>query len=474
MEWFDAHNLARLQFAFTVSFHIIFPSFSIGLASYLAVLNGLHFFTRKPVYLTVFNYWKKIFAVAFGMGVVSGIVMSYEFGTNWSVFADKAGPVVGPLMGYEVMTAFFLEAGFLGVMMFGRERVGEKLHLFATLMVAAGTFASAFWILAVNSWMQTPAGYAVNDVGQFVVKDWIEVIFNPSLPYRLVHMVLAAYLTTSLVVGAVGAYHLLRGRIAGQAPAGDAARTMFSMAMWMAAIVAPIQILAGDQQGLNTVHYQPRKIAAIEGHYVTQARAPLILFGIPDEKAQRMNYVVQIPVLGSLIVTRSIDGTIQGLQDWPPDLRPPMGIVFYAFRVMVGLGTLIALLGFWSLWQRARGRLYATPALHRAAVVMGPAGFIAVLSGWVVTEVGRQPYTVYNLLTTAASASPLDAPAVAFSLAGFIAVYFSLFSVGIYYIVRLMGHPPDSTAPHLANDGPMRAAGLVPPSVIAGARGAKP
>lgn len=474
MEWFDAHNLARLQFAFTVSFHIIFPSFSIGLASYLAVLNGLHFFTRKPVYLTVFNYWKKIFAVAFGMGVVSGIVMSYEFGTNWSVFADKAGPVVGPLMGYEVMTAFFLEAGFLGVMMFGRERVGEKLHLFATLMVAAGTFASAFWILAVNSWMQTPAGYAVNDVGQFVVKDWIEVIFNPSLPYRLVHMVLAAYLTTSLVVGAVGAYHLLRGRIAGQAPAGDAARTMFSMAMWMAAIVAPIQILAGDQQGLNTVHYQPRKIAAIEGHYVTQARAPLILFGIPDEKAQRMNYVVQIPVLGSLIVTRSIDGTIQGLQDWPPDQRPPMGIVFYAFRVMVGLGTLIALLGFWSLWQRARGRLYATPALHRAAVVMGPAGFIAVLSGWVVTEVGRQPYTVYNLLTTAASASPLDAPAVAFSLAGFIAVYFSLFSVGIYYIVRLMGHPPDSTAPHLANDGPMRAAGLVPPSVIAGARGAKP
>ena len=474
MEWFDAHNLARLQFAFTVSFHIIFPSFSIGLASYLAVLNGLHFFTRKPVYLTVFNYWKKIFAVAFGMGVVSGIVMSYEFGTNWSVFADKAGPVVGPLMGYEVMTAFFLEAGFLGVMMFGRERVGEKLHLFATLMVAAGTFASAFWILAVNSWMQTPAGYAVNDVGQFVVKDWIEVIFNPSLPYRLVHMVLAAYLTTSLVVGAVGAFHLLRGRIAGQARAGEAARTMFSMAMWMAAIVAPIQILAGDQHGLNTFRYQPRKVAAIEGHYVTQARAPLILFGVPDEKAQRMNYVVEIPVLGSLILTHTTDGVIRGMQDWPPNERPPMGIVFYAFRVMVGLGMLICLLGFWSLWLRARGRLYATPALHRAAVVMGPAGFIAVLSGWIVTEVGRQPYTVYNLLTTAASASPLDAPAVAFSLAGFIVVYFSLFSVGIYYIVRLMGNSPDSTAPHPANDGPMHAAGLVPASVIAGTRGAKP
>ena len=474
MEWFDAQNLARLQFAFTVSFHIIFPSFSIGLASYLAVLNGLHFFTRNPVYLTVFNYWKKIFAVAFGMGVVSGIVMSYEFGTNWSVFADKAGPVVGPLMGYEVMTAFFLEAGFLGVMMFGRERVGERLHLFATLMVAAGTFVSAFWILAVNSWMQTPAGYAVNDVGQFVVKDWLEVIFNPSLPYRLVHMVLAAYLTTSLVVGAVGAFHLLRGRLAGQAPAGEAARTMFSMAMWMAAIVAPIQILAGDQHGLNTFHYQPRKVAAIEGHYVTQARAPLILFGVPDEKAQRMNYVVEIPVLGSLILTHTTDGVIRGMQDWPPDERPPMGIVFYAFRVMVGLGMLIAMLGFWSLWLRARGRLYAAPALHRAAVVMGPAGFIAVLSGWIVTEVGRQPYTVYNLLTTAASASPLDAPAVAASLAGFVAVYFALFSVGIYYIVRLMGHPPDSTAPHPAHDGPMRAAGLVPASVIAGTRGERP
>ena len=474
MEWFDALNLARLQFAFTVSFHIIFPSFSIGLASYLAVLNGLHLFTRKPVYLTVFNYWKKIFAVAFGMGVVSGVVMSYEFGTNWSVFADKAGPVVGPLMGYEVMTAFFLEAGFLGVMMFGRERVGERLHFFATLMVAAGTFASAFWILAVNSWMQTPAGYAVNDVGQFVVKDWFEVIFNPSLPYRLVHMVLAAYLTTSLVVGAVGAFHLLRGRLAGQAPAGEAARTMFSMAMWMAAIVAPIQILAGDQHGLNTLRYQPRKIAAIEGHYVTQARAPLILFGVPDEKAQRMNYVVEIPVLGSLILTHTTDGVIRGMQDWPPDERPPMGIVFYAFRVMVGLGMLIAMLGFWSLWLRARGRLYAAPALHRAAVVMGPAGFIAVLSGWIVTEVGRQPYTVYNLLTTAASASPLDAPAVAASLAGFVAVYFALFSVGIYYIVRLMGHPPDSTAPHPAHDGPMRAAGLVPASVIAGTRGERP
>ncbi len=470
MEWFDAHTLARMQFAFTVSFHIIFPSFSIGLASYLAVLNGLHLFTGKEVFLTLFNYWKKIFAVAFGMGVVSGIVMSYEFGTNWSVFADKVGPVIGPLMGYEVMSAFFLEAGFLGVMLFGRERVGPRLHFFATLMVAAGTAMSAFWILSVNSWMQTPAGFGYNDVGQFIVKDWMEVIFNPSLPYRLVHMVLAAYLTTAFVVGGVGAFHLLKKRKihsthTNSGLSREAVHKMFSMAMWMAAIVAPIQIMAGDAHGLNTFEYQPRKIAAIEGHYETVSRAPLILFGIPDSKEQKMNYVVEIPVLGSLILTHSVDGVIQGMKVWPRDEQPPMGIVFFAFRGMVGIGMLMLCIGLWSLWLRYKGKLYDTPLMHRAALLMSPAGFIAVLCGWVVTEVGRQPYTVYNLLTTAQSASPIDAAAVGSSLVAFIVVYFTLFGAGVFYILRLMSHAPCEDEPHSSPPGPMRAAGFVPPAL---------
>ena len=268
----NALELARLQFAFTVSFHIVFPAFTIGLASYLAVLEALWLKTGREVYISAFNFWKRIFAIAFGMGVVSGIVHKYQFGTNWSVFSDKAGPVLGPLMGYEVLTAFFLEAGFLGVMLFGMERVGRGLHFFATLMVAVGTLFSAFWILAANSWMQTPAGHAVNEAGQFVPKDWFAIIFNPSFPHRLVHMVLAAYLTTAFVVGGIGAWHLLRDR------ANEPARLMFSMAMWMAALVAPVQIIVGDLHGLNTFEHQPAKIAAMEGHFETQSGAPFPVF----------------------------------------------------------------------------------------------------------------------------------------------------------------------------------------------------
>ncbi len=306
MDLFDAVFLARMQFAFTIGFHIIFPAFTIGLASYLAVLNGLHLYTQSKTYLDLFDYWKKVFAITFGMGVVSGIVMSYQFGTNWSVFADKTGPVLGPLMGYEVLTAFFLEAGFLGVMLFGRSRVGPGLHFLATAMVAIGTFISSFWILAVNSWMQTPAGYAMNEAGQFIVTDWLQVIFNPSFPYRLAHMVLAAYLTTAFVVGAVGAWHLLKEQ------KNPAARTMFSMAMWMAALVAPVQIFAGDMHGLNTLEYQPRKVAAMEGHFETQRGAPLILFGIPNEAEERMDYALELPKVGSLILTHELGWRDQG------------------------------------------------------------------------------------------------------------------------------------------------------------------
>ena len=317
-----AIDLARLQFAFTVSFHIIFPAFSIGLACYVTALEALHLKTRETKYLDLSKYWTKIFAITFGMGVVSGIVMSYQFGTNWGVFSDKTGPVLGPLMGYEVLTAFFLEAGFLGIMLFGRDRVGEKLHFAATATVAFGTLLSATWILSVNSWMQTPAGFSTNDLGQFVVTSWFDVIFNPSFPFRLVHMLLAAFLTTAFVVGGVGAWHLLK------TPKNELARISLSMAMWMAAIVAPIQILAGDFHGLNTLEHQPMKVAAMEGHFDTQKGAPLILFGIPDSENERVDYKVEIPKLGSLILTHSWDGEIKGLKEVPREDRPPLVLSF--------------------------------------------------------------------------------------------------------------------------------------------------
>jgi cytochrome bd ubiquinol oxidase subunit I len=461
MESFDALTLARLQFAFTVSFHIVFPAFTIGLASYLAVLEALWLATGRSVYLAVFNYWKKIFALSFGMGVVSGVVMSYQFGTNWSVFSDKAGPILGPLMGYEVMSAFFLEAGFLGVMLFGMARVGRGLHFFATLMVAVGTFLSAFWILSANSWMHTPAGYAMNAAGQFVPVNWWAVIFNPSFPYRLVHMVLAAYLTTAFVVGAVGAFHLLRER------ANEAARVMFSMAMWMAALVVPIQIVAGDQHGLNTLEHQPAKIAAMEGHWETGRGQPLILFGWPDMNGEITRYKIEVPKLGSYILTHDWNGEVKGLKAWPPAERPNSTIVFWSFRIMVGIGVLMVLTGLWSLWQRVRGRLTGNALLLRLAVLMGPSGFAAVLAGWITTEAGRQPYTVYGLLRTAQSVSPIDAQAVGVSLMAFIVVYFLVFGAGTFYILRLMAHTPRIDEPDIEQGAPMRAAGITPAAAVA-------
>ncbi len=458
---FDAIELARIQFAFTVSFHIIFPAFSIGLASYLAVLNGLHLWTGKDIYLRLFNYWKTIFAVAFGMGVVSGIVMSYQFGTNWSVFSDKAGPVIGPLMGYEVLSAFFLEAGFLGVMLFGREKVGARAHFFATLMVAIGTLGSAFWILSVNSWMQTPQGHGINDVGQFIPLDWWAIVFNPSFPYRLVHMVLAAYLTTALVVGAVGGLHLLRDRL------DQGARVMFSMAMGMLIVVAPLQILAGDFHGLNTLEYQPAKIAAMEGHFDghPEGGAPLILFGIPNTETETVDYAIQIPNLSSLILTHDLTSPLPGLKDFPVDERPPVGIVFWSFRIMVALGFAMLGLGVWALVARLRGTLYDRKWLHRAAMAMGPTGFVAVLAGWITTEVGRQPWTVYGLLSTNDSVAPIEAAAVATSLIAFIVVYFVLFGAGTFYMLRLMNKRLADRIP-LKSIGPIRTAGVTPAPAV--------
>ena len=460
----DALLLARVQFAFTVSFHFLFPAVTIGLASYLAVLEGLWLKTGREDYLDLFRYWIKIFALVFAMGVVSGIVMSYQFGTNWAVFSDKAGPIIGPLMAYEVLTAFFLEAGFLGVMLFGMSRVGKGLHFTATLMVALGTFVSAFWILSVNSWMQTPAGYAINAHGQFVsAGSWLAIIFNPSFPYRLVHTVSAAYLTTAFLVGGVGAWHLLKDR---QNPRS---RLMFSMAMWMAAIVAPLQIVLGDMHGLNTLEHQPVKVMAMEGHYQSHPDgAPLILFGIPNSAQNRVDYAVEIPKLSSLILKHDINAPLAGLNTIAPENRPPVGVVFWSFRIMVGLGMLMAALGMLSLYARARGTLYSWAALHRFALALAPSGLIAVLAGWITTEVGRQPWTITGLLRTAESASPLAAPAVAVSLVAFVLVYFAVFGAGIVYILKLMAKPPvahEAEPPHI----PMRSAGITPAQALAAA-----
>src|SRR5256885_4518564 len=445
----DAVVLARAQFAFTMSFHIVFPAFSIGLASYLAVLEALWLWTGREVFINLFNYWLKIFAVAFGMGVVSGIVMSYQFGTNWAAFSDKAGPVIGPLMGYEVLTAFFLEAGFLGVMLFGLERVGHRLHFLATLMVAIGTLISAFWILSANSWMQTPAGYAVNADGQFVAADWLKVVFNPSFPFRLVHMVLAAYLTTALVVGAVGAVHLLRdSHLAGP-------RVMFSMAMWMATLVAPIQILAGDQHGLNTLEHQPVKIMAMEGHFQSHKDgAPLVLFGLPNQSAGRVDYAVEVPKLGSLILKHSLDAPLAGLDSVPRENWPPVPITFWSFRIMVGMGFLMLALGLFSLWTRWRGILYEMRLLHVFALAMGPAGFIAVLAGWITTETGRQPFTVYGLLRTPASPSPLAAPGGGSSPHAPVIASFAFLVGGVTFPFRLTSSPPHHRGPRAGQVDP--------------------
>ncbi len=462
MTWYpDAIGLARAQFAFTVSFHFIFPAFSIGLASFLMVLEGLWLKTGSGLYANLYRYWLKIFAVVFGMGVVSGLVMSYQFGTNWSVFATRAGPIIGPLMAYEVLTAFFLEAGFLGVMLFGISKVGPRLHFFATCMVALGTLISATWILAANSWMQTPAGYAVNASGQFVpAGSWWPIIFNPSFPYRLVHTVIAAYLTTALVVGAVGAWHLL------QDATNPGARRMFSMAMWMVAVAAPIQILAGDAHGLNTLAHQPAKVLAMEGDYrPSPGGAPLILFGLPSNVEARVRYEVSIPHAGSLILRHDPTAPLPGLTDYARDLWPPVPIVFWSFRIMVGLGLAMLGLGVCSLVARTRGRLYDSRSLHRAAVLMAPAGFAAVLAGWVTTEVGRQPYTVYGLLATAESHSPLAVSAVAASLLAFVLVYFSVFGAGAWYLLRLMSSPPGRHEPEPPH-GPQHAAGITPAAAL--------
>jgi len=448
MEFFDALGLARLQFAFTISVHIVFPAISIGLANFLAVLEWRWLRTGDPSYRNLYVFWSKIFAIGFGMGVVSGVVMAYEFGTNWSGFSNVAGNITGPLLTYEVLTAFFLEAGFLGVMLFGWRRVTPRAHFFATLMVAAGTLMSTFWILSSNSFMQTPQGYAIEN-GRIIAVDWLKVIFNPSFPYRLLHMTIAAFLVAGFMVAATGAWHLLRGR------RDEPVKRSFSMALWILLFLAPTQILVGDAHGLNTREYQPAKIAAIEGLWETEkGGTALNVIGLPDMNAEVTRHAIKIPHLGSLILTHSWDGELRGLKDFAPRDRPYSPIVFWTFRIMAGLGMLMLATAVTGAWLRRSGRLHEARWFHWWVLCMGPSGLVAMLAGWITTEVGRQPWVVYGVLRTADAASPVDAQQVGVSLLVLIVVYALVFGAGVFYMLRLMargpalGEEPASTAPH--------------------------
>lgn len=429
----SAFDLARIQFAFTVSFHIIFPAITIGLASFLAVLEGLWLKTRNKDYLALFHFWSKIFAVNFAMGVVSGLVMAYQFGTNWSFFSDFAGSITGPLLTYEVLTAFFLEAGFLGVMLFGWNKVGEKLHFFATCMVALGTLMSTFWILASNSWMQTPQGFEIVN-NQVVPVDWIAVIFNPSFPYRLAHMGVAAFLASAFFIAASASWHLLKGNKT------SAMKKMLSMSIWIILILAPIQALIGDMHGLNTLKHQPAKIAAIEGHWQNNPgeATSLILFGIPDMDEEKTKYALQIPYLGSLILTHSLDKQVPALKEFPKDDRPNSLIVFWSFRIMVGLGMLMILVGVWGTWLRYKKKLYQSNLFLRFTFLMAPSGLIAILAGWFTTEVGRQPWVVYGIQRTRDAVSAHGEMHMSISLLIFFIVYGSVFGIGYAYMLKLI------------------------------------
>jgi cytochrome d ubiquinol oxidase subunit I len=431
----DATLLARIQFAFTITFHIIFPAFTIGLSAFIATLLARAMWTGEERYRLLARFWTKIFAVSFAMGVVSGIVLSYQFGTNWSRFSVVVGNVIGPLIGYEVLTAFFLEATFLGILLFGWDRFPRPLHLLAACMVAFGTFISSFWILSANSWMQFPTGHEMRDGIAYPV-DWWAVVFNPTFPYRLAHMVIAAYLTTAIVVLAVGARYAL----AGKHP--DDARTMLRMGLGLALVLAPLQLAVGDMHGLATAKYQPAKLAAIEAHWDGGKAAPLVLFAWPNARTETNDYELSIPRLGSLLITHDWDGRFKGLKDFAPQDRPPLPQVFFAFRIMVGIGMFLIALVFAGAFLFWRGALETNRLFLFVASLSWPLGFVAIVAGWMVTEIGRQPWIATGVLRTADAASPVSAQQVATTLALFVVVYGVVFSMGVRYINRLINKGP--------------------------------
>ncbi|HET8819345.1 MAG TPA: cytochrome ubiquinol oxidase subunit I [Xanthomonadaceae bacterium] len=432
----DALMLSRIQFGFVISFHILFPAFTIGLAHWLAFVEWRWLRTRDDRWRDIYFFWLKIFAVSFGMGVVSGIVMSFQFGTNWAVLSERAGSILGPLLSYEVLTAFFLEATFLGVMLFGWRKVSDRLHFFATCMVALGTLLSTFWIISANSWMQTPQGHAIDANGFFVPVDWWAIIFNPSFPYRLAHMVLAAFITTCFVIGGVSAWYLRGGVHV------EAAKRMLRHAVMFAAIAVPLQVVVGDLHGLNVAEHQPVKLAAIEAHWHETEPGegtPLVLFALPEQVLERNNHEIAVPRLGGLILKHDWNGELVPLTSVPPDERPPVAPVFFAFRVMVGIGIAMLLLSVVSLWAMRRGTLYRSRWLLDGWRLLSPAGFIALLAGWYVVEIGRQPYVVYGLLRTSDAVSPnISAAAVMTSLVVYAIAYAVIFGAGIWYLRKLM------------------------------------
>jgi cytochrome d ubiquinol oxidase subunit I len=423
---------ARAQFAITISFHIVLAALTIGLANFLMVLEGLWLWHGRKIYLDVYLYWLKVFALNVAVGTASGLILEYQFGLNWSRLSTQAGDILGPLMFYEVLAAFFLEAGFLGIMLFGLKKVGPRLHFFATCAVALGSLISAFWILSANSWMQTPAGYAVATDGRFMAEDWWAIIFNPSFPYRLAHMTLAAFLGTATLVAGISAWQLLRQ------PQNPRARLQFSMALWMIVVLSPLQIVVGDLHGQHSLKVQPLKVAAIEGTWTRPpdgAGEPLRLFAIPDMAERRNHWEVAIPRIGSLYLRHDLTGTIPALDEFPPENLPPVPIVFFAFRFMVGLGLT-------SLVLRWRHRVYIARWMLRGSVLMAPAGFLAMLCGWVVTEVGRQPFTVYGLLRTADSLSSVSRQQVIGSTWTILVFYLVTFGIGLWVLLRITSEPP--------------------------------
>jgi cytochrome d ubiquinol oxidase subunit I len=454
MEALDPVLLSRIQFGFTISFHILFPAFTIGLAAWLAVLELLWWLRDRAIYGEISRLWTKVFAVSFGMGVVSGVVLSYEFGTNWSGLSERAGSILGPLLSYEVLTAFFLEAGFIGVMLFGRDRVPRPVHVLSACVVALGTLISSFWILSANSWMQTPQGFALQD-GVFHPVDWTAIVFNPSFPFRFMHMVAAAFLTTAFAVGGIGAWYLLAGRRA------DHGRIMVGMAVSIIVWLAPLQLLLGDMHGLNVRDHQPAKLAAMEGHWETQRGAPFILVAWPDMEQERNHLELAIPRIGSLILTHSWDGEVVGLRAFAPADRPPAPIVFWSFRIMVGVGLLMILVAALSAWLFLRKRLFDRRWFLRLLVLCAPLGFVAVVAGWVTAEVGRQPWVVYGLLRTADAVSPVPGGSVLASLVLFVLVYGVIFGAGLYYIAKVIRQGSAGSLPEpepMAPRRPMAAA----------------
>ncbi|MGN6515631.1 MAG: cytochrome ubiquinol oxidase subunit I [Rhizomicrobium sp.] len=455
----DPLLLSRLQFAWVIGFHILLPAITVGLASFIALLEGLCFFTGNEIYFRISSFWTRLFAVAFGMGVVSGVVMPFQFGTNWSRYTDVTANVLSPLFAYEGLTAFFLEAGFLGVLLFGRSLVPKWAHFSAALMVAFGTLLSSFWILSANSWMQTPQGYTIVN-GRFFPADWWAIIFNPSFPYRFFHTVVAFYISSGFVVAAAAAYFLRRQKFVPEA------RVMLSMTMWLLLVLIPVQVFLGDAHGLNTLKYQPAKLAAIEAHWTPEARAPLTLFAIPDQKAATNHAAIEVPLLGSLILTHDVNGVVPGLKQWPAADRPPVVFPFFAFRITVGLGLIMLAIAIAAVFLRRGNRLYETDWFLRVCEWAAPIGLIAVLAGWTTTEVGRQPWTVYGLLRTADAVSPsLTGWNVLLSLLAYMVVYLVMFPSGAFVVSRIIrsGVPQPGAAEAPVEGGRPQAPVVSPP-----------